>query len=58
MPKRSKSSESDEYPKVINGMTFNSEEELNQRIEADALAFAEFLYDLYQEDKAKKSLES
>ena len=42
-----------EFPCKINGIYFESEEEYKARIESDALALANLLYDIYKEKLAK-----
>lgn len=43
MPKPSK-----KFPQTVNGITYRSQEELDERVKVDAKAMAELMFDLYQ----------
>ena len=41
----------DKYPKIIGGIQYKSQEELEARIKSDARQLAELIYDIYIEQK-------
>jgi hypothetical protein len=47
-----------DFPLTIGGIEYKSKQELADRYEADLIAFAHLLYDIYQDKKAKNQLES
>jgi hypothetical protein len=44
-------------PIIVNDIAYANQEELNQRIKADAEALAHFLYDLYKQRKNQPTTE-
>jgi len=46
--------DSKEFPKIINGIIFQSEEEYLARIKADAMSLAKLILDIYKEKKLNK----
>lgn len=55
LPKEySKLKESD-FPRTINGVEYKTKQELIDRYNADLMAFAQLIYDIYQEKKAKST---
>lgn len=40
-----------DFPRTINGIEFKTKQELVERYEADLNALADFLYDMYQQEK-------
>lgn len=43
-----------DFPVTINGIKYKTKQELADRYNADLMAFANLIYDIYQNDKEKR----
>lgn len=43
------------FPATVNGIEYKTEKEYDDRLQADINAFAELIYDIYQDKKLKDS---
>jgi hypothetical protein len=56
LPKEYSQIEDDEFPLVIGGIEYKSKQELAERYDADLMAFAQLLYDIWEEDSLSDSV--
>ncbi len=57
LPKTYSKLKDTDFPMIIGGIEYKTKQELADRYQADLMALAELLYDIYQDKKAKDKLD-